>query len=65
MTPESFLAEIESFLHRSGMSPTAFGKETVRDPNFVHDLRAGRVPSLRLAATVQEFIREKKRRRYD
>lgn len=52
-----FLADIDTFLARSGMSATAFGKVAVGDPNFVNDVRTGRAPSLRLVERVYEFIR--------
>lgn len=55
---ESFLADIEAFLKRSGMSATAFGRDALRDPNFVHDVRAGRMPNLGVVGRVQDFIRE-------
>lgn len=58
LTANDFRAEIESFLERSGMSATAFGKVVVGDPSFVHDVRAGRMPSLRLVEKVQTFIRD-------
>ncbi len=54
---EAFLAEIEAFLKRSGMSASAFGKSALNDPNFVGDLRDGRMPSLGLVDRVHEFIR--------
>jgi|APCry1669192522_1035417.scaffolds.fasta_scaffold00745_4 hypothetical protein len=58
---ESFLAEIESFLTRSGMSASAFGRAAVGDPNLVGDLRGGegkeqRMPSLRLVERVHKFM---------
>jgi len=56
---EQFLSEVEAFLSRSGMSPTAFGKDALNDPNFVRDLRAGRLPGLGLVDRVHEFIRER------
>jgi len=56
VTADSFIAEIENFLRRSGMSATAFGKAAVGDPCFVSDLRTGRMPGLRLVQKVQEFI---------
>lgn len=40
------------------MSPTAFGRAAVGDPNLVGDLRNGRMPSLRLVARVSKFIAE-------
>jgi hypothetical protein len=53
---QTFLNEIEAFLERSGMTPSAFGKGAVQDPNFVGDLRAGRSPSLGLVERVYLFI---------
>ena len=53
---ESFLAEIDDFLDRSGMSATAFGKAALGDPCFVGDMRAGRMPGLRLVEKVQQYI---------
>ncbi len=47
------LRRIERFLRTGGMSPTRFGREAVRDPKFVADLRAGRLPR---AATVRRVI---------
>jgi hypothetical protein len=55
-SPDEFLAELEEFLARSGMSASAFGKEVLKDPNFVSDLRAGRSPSLIVAKQVATFI---------
>jgi len=54
---EAFLAEVEAFLKRSKMKPTTFSKAAVGDPNFVRDLRAGRMPNLGLVDRVHEFIR--------
>jgi hypothetical protein len=57
LSPEAFLSEIEDFLSESGMSASAFGKVVVGDPNFVGDLRKGRMPNLRLVGKVSNFIR--------
>jgi len=35
---------IERFLREYDMPPTRFGREAVRDPRFVFDLRLGREP---------------------
>ena len=40
----TLLRRIERHLSATGMPPTRFGRETVGDPRFVFDLRAGRVP---------------------
>jgi hypothetical protein len=51
-----FLQQVETFLERTGMSPTAFGKAALNDPNFVFDLRCGRRPNLDLVDTIQAFM---------
>jgi len=58
LTADTFKAEIESFLSKSGMTPTAFGRAVVSDPNFVRDVRLGRMPSLRLVEKVQTYIHQ-------
>jgi len=40
----TLLRRIEQHLDATGMPPTRFGRETVGDPRFVFDLRAGREP---------------------
>ena len=50
------LAEIEKYLRYSGMPPTRFGREAVRDPRLVHDLRRGREPGRRLASRVRAYL---------
>lgn len=42
------------------MSATAFGRQALNDPNFVHDVRVGRLPNLGLVGRVQTFIRSYK-----
>lgn len=54
---EQFLAEIDAFLERTGMSASAFGKSALNDPNFVSDVRGGRMPNLGLVDRVHEFIK--------
>jgi len=38
------LRRVETYLRRSGTKPTRFGRDVVRDPRFVFDLRNGRQP---------------------
>jgi hypothetical protein len=53
-----FIAEIDAFLERSGMTATAFGWNALKDPNFVGDLKnKGRKPTLGVVGRVQDFIR--------
>jgi hypothetical protein len=47
------LNRIDAFLRRTKMSPTRFGREAVRDPNFVLNLRNGREPR---PATIRSVI---------
>lgn len=52
-----FLAEVELFLQTVGMDPTVFGRDAMRDPSFVRELRAGRVPGAVTIDKVRDFIR--------
>jgi hypothetical protein len=55
---QQFISEIDAFLDRSGMTPTAFGWEALKDPSFVGDLKKkGRQPTLGVVGRVQAFIR--------
>lgn len=38
------LREVEKYLRRRAIAPTRFGRDAVRDPRFVFDLRNGREP---------------------
>lgn len=50
------LARIDAYLRLTKLSPTRFGREAVRDPNFVLDLRAGRKPRRAVEARVIAYI---------
>ncbi len=50
------LGRVEKFLKRSGMPATRFGREAVRDPRFVLDLRNGREPRARTVRRVSDFL---------
>lgn len=50
------LREIERHLRLYRVSATRFGRESVRDPRLVHDLRRGREPGARLSARVAAYI---------
>lgn len=56
LTGQKFLDEVEAFLARTKMKPTAFGRACVGDPSLVPDLRKGRMPSLRLVERVSSFL---------
>lgn len=52
----SSLRNIELFLRRTGMAATRFGRESVRDPRLVHDLRRGREPTDRMKRRIEHFM---------
>jgi hypothetical protein len=57
LTHREFLAAIDAFLARTGMSPSALGRAAVDDPSFVLDVRRGRSPQLALVERVDNFMR--------
>lgn len=52
----SLLHAIETCLRLSNTPPSRFGRESVRDPRLVHDLRNGRQPGRRMEARVRSHI---------
>lgn len=50
------LADVESFLKASGMTPTAFGVRALNDPTLVHEMRKGRECKRATRARIVEFI---------
>jgi hypothetical protein len=52
------LRRIECYLRRSGTTPTRFGRNAVRDPSFVFDLRLGRQPRPPVERRVQAYLDE-------
>jgi hypothetical protein len=52
----TMLHSIETFLRRTGMPPTRFGRDAVRDPRLVFDLRRGREPTERMRRRVEHFM---------
>lgn len=59
------LAVVETYLGKTEVAPSRFGREAVGDPNFVSDLRRGRQAGFAVAARVFGFLArtEKGRRR--
>lgn len=55
-TDEQMLAEIDSFLTRTGMPETRFGIEAMREGGLVGSLRKGRSLSIRNANKVVSFM---------
>lgn len=50
------LRRIETHLRRTAIAPTTLGREAVRDPRFVFDLRNGREPGPEVSARVHAWL---------
>ncbi len=50
------IRKIETFLRRTGMPPTTFGRLVARDPRFVLDLRNGREPRPHTEQRAEHFM---------
>jgi len=50
------IRKIETFLRRTGMPPTKFGRLATHDPRFVLDLRMGRTPRPHTEIRVEHFM---------
>lgn len=58
----SLLVEIEKHLRERAVPPSVFGRDAVRDPRLVHDLRRGREPGAAMIARVRSYIRRAEQR---
>ena len=52
----TMLRTVEKFLAETGMAPTRFGRQSVRDPRIVLDMRKGREPSERMCRRLAHFM---------
>ena len=50
------LEQIETYLVRTKMPPSRFGRMAVGDPRFVEDLRSGRQPRSRTQERVKLYL---------
>lgn len=50
------LREVENFLRAGNVPPARFGREAMRDPRFVFDLRNGREPRPGTVARIRLFL---------
>lgn len=57
----ALLAEIDAFIEREQMNPTAFGVSAIKDPNLYRHLRGGRLPSLRTLDRIRAFMLRRER----
>lgn len=55
-TDVHLLREVEKFLQESDMPAARFGREVLKDPRFVFDLRRGREPRPRTVERVRAFL---------
>lgn len=53
------LPAIEKYLRARNIAPTLFGRDAVRDPRFVLDLRNGREPRRRTVLRVIAFMADR------
>lgn len=54
------LREVEKFLRVSEVSAARFGREAMRDPRFVFDLRRGREPRLTTVDRVLAYLKSER-----
>lgn len=52
----ALLADIEKFLKKTGMAPSAFGGQAVGDPSLINNLRDGRELRYRTTLKVRDFM---------
>lgn len=50
------IRKIETFLRRTGMPATKFGRMAAHDPRLVLDLRNGRTPRSRTEKRIEHFM---------
>lgn len=53
---QTLLQRIEAFLVESAIPQSVFGREAVRDPRLVADLREGRIAGLRIICRAEHFM---------
>ncbi len=54
----NLLREVEKFLRQNDTAPTRFGRDAMRDPRFVFDLRNGRDPRPQTVARVRAYLED-------
>lgn len=52
------LEQVESYLARTRVPSSTFGRVVVGDPGFVRDLRAGRHPRRRTEERVRNYLKQ-------
>lgn len=57
---DRFISDVEAYLSKEKIKPTAFGLRAAGDPNFVFDLRTGREPRRSTIEKVRSFMTEER-----
>jgi hypothetical protein len=55
-THAELVEQINSFLDRHQMAPSRFGRDALREPQFVLEVRAGRLPTLGTLRKLKAFM---------
>ncbi len=55
------LQRVEKFIKERRMPPTRFGRDALRDPCFVFDLRDGREPRVATTKRVLDYLEREER----
>lgn len=53
---QTLLQRVEAFLVESAIPQSVFGRDAVRDPKLVADLREGRIAGLRMTCRAEHFM---------
>lgn len=56
-TAKKLIEEIEAFCRKAGISETAFGRNAVKDPNLLRDLRNGRSLGMATVDRIREAMK--------
>jgi hypothetical protein len=59
---QKFAARVERFLRRYDVAPSRLGRDALKDPTFVFDLRAGQVLRPETMDKVEDYMRDYKSR---
>jgi hypothetical protein len=55
------VAQIDAFLDRQDMAPSRLGRDALGEPQFVSEVREGRMPGFRTLRKLSEFMRRRDR----
>ncbi len=61
-TRDELLREIDAFLKETGMAPTIFGRDAVKDRALMISLRKGRSPTLDTVDKIRAFMAKERKK---